>query len=163
MNKTSIEKTPKFCLGFSIGRNSIKPLNKWLILFFPLLISCRPSCGDSPEFNTYNCYKYKGSDFSACIKKNFPIGSSFSDLDKYLTNLCLKREKLPESYGKNSFNFRWEPNSFPPTPYVVVVGGHYDAQLKITDIGFFPDPSGSDIKPLPKSQKRIPAKNDSLH
>jgi hypothetical protein len=148
MNSYLLDCYRNLMLGFV---NSPQPTA--LIVTISLLVSCRPSCGDSPEFNTYNCDKNKGPDFSACIKKNFPIGSIYSDLDKYLSNLCLTEAKLPESYGKYSFNFRWESDSFPPTPYGVVVSGHYDAQQKITDIGFFPDPSGSDIKPVTESQK----------
>ena len=109
MNKILIGRKPSNYLGFEVNRSSNKSLNKWLILFLfmPLLISCRPSCKVSPELNTYDCDMCHSREFAACIKKNFPVGSSYLELSKYLTNIGFWKSNLPEDINKQRFYFKW--------------------------------------------------------
>lgn len=160
MSKILNEKQHYHHVVFHMNGHFIKTVNKWLILFLCLsmLVSCQQSCQDKPELNTYNCNKHRSGEFAACIKKNFPMGSSYLELSKYLTNMCFWKSNLPEDINKNHFYFKWSANNL--SNYEVAVAGNYDFNLKITRISIDPDPS-LDIygKPLSENQKRIQAKN----
>ena len=110
-----------------------------LLVFLPILVACGPSCHIPPELNTYKCDICHSRDFAACIKKNFPVGSSYLELSKYLTNIGFWKSNLSEDINKNHFYFKWSANNL--ANYEAVVAGYYDLNLKITKIIVHPDPS----------------------
>ena len=110
-------------------------LFKWIrgLIFFPILLSCQmPST--SQEYDN-NCNKRDSSSFEICIRKNFPIGSSYSDLKLFLTNQSFKQAKDPKD-SQNFFYFFWWANDL--SNYKVVVTGYYNNELKITEINIIP-------------------------
>ena len=156
MNKILTKRQHNHDFMFNSNRYLIKPVNKSLILFLflPILVSCQQPCQDPPELNTYNCNKHRSGEFAACIKKNFPVGSSYLKLNEYLKNQCFWKSNLPTHINKNKFYFNWSANNI--SNYSVAVTGSYDFNLKITHIKVDPDPS-LDIYGKPISENKVQA------
>jgi hypothetical protein len=66
------------------------------------------------------------------MKKNFPVGSSYSDLKRYLEKQSFKQSKHPDHLKENRFYFFWWANDL--SNYKVVVMGRYNNELKIVEI-----------------------------
>lgn len=79
-----------------------------------------------------NCNKRDRNAFHFCMKKNFPVGSSYLDLKRYLADQGFKQSKHPEDLKENKFYFFWWANDL--SNYKVVVIGRYDSKLKIREI-----------------------------
>lgn len=82
-----------------------------------------------------NCNKRDSHSFETCMSRNFPVGSSYSDLKLFLTNQGFKQVKDPKD-PKDFFYFFWWANNL--SNYKVVVTGHYNSELKITIINIIP-------------------------
>ena len=105
-----------------------------ILTFFPILFFCHSCCRYPYDSTQYNCNKCNSIEFSSCIKKNFPVSSSYTDLSNYLTAIGLVRSKDPDIIKENRFYFRWKENNF-LTPYGVIVFGRYNNKLQIIEIG----------------------------
>lgn len=99
------------------------------LLFIPILLSCQmPS--HSSQYD--NCNKQDRDAFSSCMKKNFPVGSSYSDLKRYLAEQGFTQSKHPDHLKENRFYFFWRANDL--SNYKVVVMGRYNNEIKIVEI-----------------------------
>jgi hypothetical protein len=105
----------------------------WILIFLPLLFSCNAPCTSKYDLSPYNCNQCLDlASFSSCIKKNFPVDSSYNKLTDYLVKIGFEKLENPDDTKKNRFYFFWEANDL--TPYKVVVIGHYSNELKITEL-----------------------------
>jgi hypothetical protein len=119
MSKISIESIPI-------------PINVWVLLFLPMLLSCTTPCPSSEDLAPYNCNQCEAG-FSSCIKKNFPVGSNFLELRSYMKKIGFEEVKNPIYLKKSVFSFRWSANNLANVK--MIVSGRYNNKLEIIDIG----------------------------
>jgi hypothetical protein len=99
------------------------------LLSLPIFLSCQISS----HANQYdNCNKRDREAFSSCMKKNFPVGSSYSDLKRYLTEQGFTQSKHPDHIKDNRFYFFWRANDL--SNYQVAIMGRYNNEIKIVEI-----------------------------
>lgn len=110
------------------------PIKKlWVLMFLPMLFSCTTPCPSSSDLSPYNCDKCNGMElFSSCIKKNFPLGSSYSELSDYLTKIGFVKAKSPDDIKNRKFYFFWWGHDLGNVKIVIL--GRYNEQLKIIEI-----------------------------
>jgi hypothetical protein len=122
-----------------VSKISIKstpiPISRWILLFLPMLFSCSTPCPSSEDLAPYNCNQCVAG-FSSCIKKNFPIGSNFNELNNYLTKIGFGRAKNPDDIKNNRFYFSWWANDL--ANYKVNVRGRYNNNLTIIEVSVYP-------------------------
>lgn len=99
------------------------------LLFLLILLSCQMS-SHSSQYD--NCNKRDRDAFSYCIKKNFPVGSSYLDLKLYLAEQGFTQSKHPDHLKGNRFYFFWQANDL--SNYKVVVTGRYNNEINIVEI-----------------------------
>ncbi|WP_394753761.1 hypothetical protein [Crenothrix sp.] len=113
---------------------SIKRL--WILMILPILFSCSSSCRVPADLSPYNCDKCNISTFTPCIKKNFPIGSSYLELNNYMAKIGLKNTKNPDDLKNGRFYFHWWANNLANVKIAVL--GHHNEKQKITEIDVIP-------------------------
>jgi hypothetical protein len=95
----------------------------WGLLLLPILFSCSTPCPSLTDIEPYNCDQCK-PEFSACIKKNFPVGSSYVDLNIYLTKIGFERTQDSDDIKNNRFYFGWWVNDDPNLKFII--SGRYN-------------------------------------
>jgi hypothetical protein len=101
------------------------------LIFLPSVLSCQIQ---SKSFNNnLNCNKVNSNSFENCIYKNFPIGSSYSELKLFLSDQGFKEAK---DLTGNEFYFFWQTNNL--ANYKIVVNGRYNHEEKISKINIIP-------------------------
>jgi hypothetical protein len=107
----------------------------WLLILLPILFSCSTPCPSLTNIEPYNCDQCK-PEFAACIKKNFPVGSSYTELSSYMEKIGFGKIKNPVYLKKGMFSFYWSANNLGNVK--IFVRGHYDNELKIKELYFIP-------------------------
>jgi hypothetical protein len=104
------------------------PMSIWILMFLPMLLSCTTPCPSSEDLAPYNCNQCSSVlSFSSCIKKNFPVGSSYVSLNVYLTKIGFERFQDSDDIKNNRFYFSWWVNDNPNLKYII--SGRYDKKL----------------------------------
>jgi hypothetical protein len=119
--------------SFFQGINLLLKIFKSLI-FLPSLVSCQLQAKSLQ--NNLVCNKLNSDLFENCIHEKFPIGSTYTDLKKFLKNQGFNEAKDPEHIKRNKFYFFWWANNV--SNYKIVVQGSYDHEQKILKINITP-------------------------
>jgi len=113
----------------SMSKNNALSRTITSLLSLPIFFSCQIS---SHANQYYNCNKRDREAFSSCMKNNFPVGSSYADLKRYLTQQGFIQSQHPDHLKGDRFYFFWRANDL--SNYQVVVIGHYNNEIKIVYI-----------------------------